>query len=245
MDEEILTGGNISTVVRVGDTVRRTAGPWTAAVHRLLSTLREAGVTEVPQPLGFDEQGREVLSFLPGVVGNYPLPNWVWSSTILREAGALLRRVHDASVPLARAHMQWQMATHEPIEVVCLNDFAPYNMVFQEGHITGLIDFDAASPGPRIWDLAYLAYRLVPLGEYTDEHAPGEDDRLQRLDALIHSYGYDFDQAAVLRAAADRMEDLALFTDRRAVATGRRDFEEHAALYRRDRVLILELSSRV
>ena len=31
-----------------------------------------------------------MLSFLPGVVGNYPLPSWLWSSTILHEAGSLL-----------------------------------------------------------------------------------------------------------------------------------------------------------
>ncbi|WP_369828729.1 phosphotransferase [Cryobacterium sp. M91] len=37
---------------------------------------------------------------------------------------------------------------------MCLNDVDPYNMVFQDGHITGLIDVEMASPGPRIWDLA-------------------------------------------------------------------------------------------
>jgi len=91
------------------------------------------GATEVPESFGLDEQGREVLSFLPGVVGNYPLPSWLWSSTILHEAGSLLRRVHDASVPLAHAAAEWRLPAHEPIEEVCLNDVAPYNMVFQEG----------------------------------------------------------------------------------------------------------------
>ena len=241
MDEEVLAGGNSSIVVRVGDTVHRPAGPWTPAVHQLLSTLRAAGVMEVPEPLGLDEQGREVLSYLPGIVGNYPLPSWIWSSTILHEAGSLLRRVHDASAPLAHSAATWQLPAHEPIEVVCLNDVAPYNMVFQDGHITGLIDVDMASPGPRIWDLAYLAYRLVPLGEYSDPDAPGRDARPGRLDALIRSYGYEFDQAAVLRAAADRMEDLAVFTDQRAADTGRNDFLEHAALYRRDRDRLLDM----
>ena len=243
MDEEVLAGGNSSMVVRVGDTVHRPAGPWTPAVHQLLTTLRAAGVTEVPEPFGMDEQGREVLSYLPGIVGNYPLPSWIWSPTILHEAGSLLRRVHDASEPLAHAAARWQLPAHEPIEVVCLNDVAPYNMVFQDGHITGLIDVDMASPGPRIWDLAYLAYRLVPLGEYADPDAPGRDARPARLDALIRSYGLEFDHAAVLRAAADRLEDLAVFTDRRAADTGRTDFLEHAALYRRDRDRLLDMSA--
>lgn len=38
-----LDGGNVTTVVRVGDTVRRTAGPWTPAVHALLAWVRERG----------------------------------------------------------------------------------------------------------------------------------------------------------------------------------------------------------
>ncbi|MDY7555900.1 aminoglycoside phosphotransferase family protein [Cryobacterium sp. 10C3] len=243
MDEEVLAGGNSSMVVRVGDTVRRSAGPWTPAVHQLLTALRAAGVMKVPEPFGLDEQGREVLSYLPGIVGNYPMPSWIWSPTILREAGSLLRRVHDASAPLVHAAAEWQLPAHEPVEVVCLNDVAPYNMVFQDGHITGLIDVDMASPGPRIWDLAYLAYRLVPLGEYADHDAPGWDARPGRLDALIRSYGYEFDQTAVLRTAADRMEDLAVFTDQRADDTGRSDFLEHAALYRRDRDRLLDMSA--
>ncbi|MDY7541816.1 phosphotransferase [Cryobacterium sp. 5B3] len=241
MDEDVLAGGNSSTVVRVGDTVHRSAGPWTPAVHQLLTTLRAAGVTEVPEPFGLDAQGREVLSYLPGAVGNYPLPSWIWSPTILHEAGSLLRRVHDASAPLAHLAAIWQLPAHEPVEVVCLNDVAPYNMVFQDGHLTGLIDVDMASPGPRIWDLAYLAYRLVPLGEYTDPDAADWDARPGRLAALIRSYGYEFDPTAVLRAAADRLEDLAVFTDQRAADTGRSDFVEHAALYRRDRVRLLEM----
>jgi aminoglycoside phosphotransferase (APT) family kinase protein len=242
MDEEALTGGNSNSVVRVGDTVRRPAGPWTPSVHRFLTTLRDAGIVEVPEPLGLDEHGREVLSFLPGEVGNYPMPAWMWSPAIVQEVGALLRRVHDASVPIAHLAGHWQLPTHHPVEVVCLNDVAPYNMVFQAGHLTGLIDFDTASPGPRIWDLAYLAYRLVPLGEYADDHSPAADARTQRLAALIGAYGYPFEPDAVVRVAAERLNDLAEFTDRRAADTGRADLMGHAALYRRDRDLLLSLA---
>ena len=62
-----LPGGNVGGAVRVGDTVRRTAGPWTPAVHALLDYL--AGrVPAIPRALGRDEQGREVLTYLPGQV---------------------------------------------------------------------------------------------------------------------------------------------------------------------------------
>ena len=62
--ENPLPGGNMSSgVVRVGDTVRRPTGPWTPAVHALLVHLNAVGFCGAPRPLGFDEQGREVLSY--------------------------------------------------------------------------------------------------------------------------------------------------------------------------------------
>ena len=71
-----LSGGNMSTgVVRAGDTVRRPAGPWTPAVHALLTHLHEAGFRGAPRPLGVDDRGREILTFVPGTVvwpGHFP-----------------------------------------------------------------------------------------------------------------------------------------------------------------------------
>ena len=68
-DEQPLLGGNLSAgVVRVGDTVRRPAGPHTPAVHALLGYLHATGFDGAPRPLGIDERGREVLTFLPGTV---------------------------------------------------------------------------------------------------------------------------------------------------------------------------------
>jgi hypothetical protein len=67
LEEIPLAGGNVSDgVVRVGDTVRRPAGPWTPAVHALLAHLHEVGFHAAPRPLGLDERGREVLEFVPG-----------------------------------------------------------------------------------------------------------------------------------------------------------------------------------
>ena len=53
-----LHGGNVSTVSRVGDTVRRNAGPWTPAVHALLNHLERVGFTGSPHALGMDELGK-------------------------------------------------------------------------------------------------------------------------------------------------------------------------------------------
>ena len=240
-DEEVLAGGNSTLVTRVGQTVRRTAGAWTPAVHSLLDALRAAGVTEVPEPLGLDEHGREVLTFIPGDAAHYPLPQWVWNPAILHDAGALLRRLHDASVGLAGADLRWQLPTHHPAEVVCHNDTAPYNMVFRDGQLSALIDFDTASPGPRVWDFAYLAYRLVPLGENGGDTAPGANARYSRLDDLIRAYGLPFEHRDVYETLVARLDELADFTDRRAAVSGRTDFLDHSAMYRRDRDTVAAL----
>jgi len=162
--ETRLPGGGMGGAVRAGGTVRRAAGPWTPTVQHLLAHLRAAGVAGVPAPLGVDDRGRDVTEHVPGDVPRYPLPAWVWRDEVLADAAALLRRVHDASASFDRSGAVWRLPPREPAEVVCHSDTSPDNMVFRDGRLVALIDWDTAAPGPRTWDLAYLAYRLVPLG---------------------------------------------------------------------------------
>lgn len=56
-----LSGGSVTTVRRVGDTVRRETGPWTPAVHALLRHLAARGFDRAPRVLGIDDDGAEVL----------------------------------------------------------------------------------------------------------------------------------------------------------------------------------------
>lgn len=60
--------------VRVGSTVRKIAGPWTPTIHALLSHLRGHGFHLAPEPLGIDDRGREILSWLDGEPANRPWP---------------------------------------------------------------------------------------------------------------------------------------------------------------------------
>ena len=68
-------GGNVAAaVVRSGDTVRK---PWTAAtpaVHAFLRHLRDKRVPGVPEVLGRDERGRQVLAYVPGEQGEAAPP---------------------------------------------------------------------------------------------------------------------------------------------------------------------------
>lgn len=237
MTEVPLTGGNMGAVSRLGGEVRRRAGEWTPAVHALLTTYERAGIGATPRVLGLTPDGRERLTYLPGVVPAYPLPAWVWSDEVLVDAARLLRRLHDASVGLAQSSepLTWRSPVREPVEVVCHNDFAPYNLVFAEGRLAGVIDFDYASPGPRSWDLAYLAYRLAPLtGWFEPDEPSGEVERSNRVERLLDVYGFDSSVAELLPVVATRLAALADFSEAAAESLANPDLLEHAAGYRAD-----------
>jgi hypothetical protein len=169
MDSEreiVLAGGNLTKVVRIGDTVRRESGPWTPSIHRLLRHLLDRGFALAPEPLGLDEMGREILTFIPGeTLTKSRWPQWVWSDDLLREAVAALADYHRKVADFRPTRVESRLGTvrlHSD-QIVCHNDFAPYNCVFRERHLVGLIDWDVVCAGDRTWDLAFFAWRWVPL----------------------------------------------------------------------------------
>lgn len=186
-------GGNMSAVWRVGKTVRREAGPWTGQVQRLLAHLRSKGITYVPEPLGMDDEGREILSYLPGMVGTSPLAEALRGDEVIARAAAMLREMHDATTDIAETWSTgWRAATREPVEVICHGDFAPYNCLFIEDQLVGVIDFDFAHAGPREWDLAYALYRFVPLSDPVMSEGFGTpEDQARRLRLFCDLYGLD------------------------------------------------------
>ena len=64
-----LTGGFItSSVTRSGSTVRRTAGPWSPAVHGWLAHLAQAGVDVAPRPVCLVQAARiEEVTYVEGI----------------------------------------------------------------------------------------------------------------------------------------------------------------------------------
>lgn len=189
--ETPLGGGNMSSgVVRAGDTVRRPAGPWTPAVHALLAHLHETGFQGAPRPLGLDEQGREVLTFIPGT------PAWpgrfhqLDEDSQLRRATGLIRDFHDAVAgftPPPDARWQVLIPADDPGggEIIAHHDLAPWNLVIG-GPQWAFIDWDTAGPGTRLWDLAYAMHGFVPLSA---DPAYQRADAGRRLRLMADAYG--------------------------------------------------------
>jgi hypothetical protein len=227
-----LDGGSHSSVVRVGRTVRRVSHPWSSAVLDLLRHLEREDFGGAPRALGFDDQGREVLTYVEGEVG-VGLPeadagpvrdaaHWVWRDDVLVRLGALVRAYHDAAATFPWAGRAWQVEVRQPVETVCHNDLSPWNTVFRAGVPVALIDWESAAPGPRAWDLGYAAWRWVPLWHEERCRAAGLPasiaEKARRFRLLLDAYGVEPD-VGIVRTGIERMRQ---FLDhlRKLVAAG-------------------------
>ncbi len=194
-EELPLTGGNVSAgVVRVGDTVRRPAGPWTPAVHALLDHLHQTGFRAAPRPLGIDERGREVLSFAPGEAVWPRRFGWMAPEARLVRVARLVRDLHDALAgftppPDARWQTLIPDASGDGGEIIAHHDLAPWNLVADgPDGAWAFIDWDCAAPGSRLWDLAYAAHGFLPLSANPTFQLP-DAEATTRLRLFADAYG--------------------------------------------------------
>lgn len=237
---EPLFGGMMNVPQRHGDVVHRVATEATPTIHALLRHVRARGIEWIPEPLGMAE-GREVLSYLPGVVP-HDMPAWIWNESVLRDVAAKMRQWHDATVGFRFDAPRWNLDTGTSPDVICHNDFAPYNCVFQDGRMTGLIDFDLCSPGSRLWDMAYAAYRFVPampsepLHEH-DETSPFPADAIRlRLGILLDAYAAGtpslrFSERDLLAAMRTRLRAIAAWTTEYGIRTANEALSRNARMY--------------
>jgi hypothetical protein len=207
-DEEVpLVGAALADrrLVRVGDTVRRPGGHWTASVQHLLGHLHGEGFDAVPEPLGLDDRGREVLRFLPGRDQGFPFHEDVLSIAGAEELGRFAGRLQQALAAYdCPADAEWQFATGPPGpgEAIQHGDLGPWNLLWGAGpNVVGLLDWDFAGPADASYDLGHLAWFTVPLMD--DERArargfPRPPDRLARLAAFAAGCGST--EEAVLEA---------------------------------------------
>ncbi|MGN9917692.1 phosphotransferase [Micromonospora palomenae] len=172
--EEVLAGGFIAEVVRIGDTVRRTPPANAGFVTALLAHLDRVGAPVAPRPLGTDERGRQVLSHLAGRVPWREREDPAFfSDAALTRLAELIRALHDACAGTALAGRA---------ETVCHRDLSPKNTVYRDSPAgllpAAFLDWDLAAPGRRIDDVAFAAWHWGELGDDAD---PAELGRRCRL----------------------------------------------------------------
>jgi hypothetical protein len=239
--EQQLLGGtaNRGLVVRVGDTVRRPQAEGSAAVHDLLLHLEDVRFDGAPRYLGEDDQGREVLSFIDGEAATVPYPVWAMQDDALVSVARLLRRYHAAVRTFRGSPHRWASAVPPEYRrgLVSHNDPNLDNIIFRDGEAVALIDFDLASPGSALWDVALAARLWVPLrdpADVPDDRARRMRDRLRMFadaceldssdrsrlaDAAVQSHAWCYDH---VRAGAEKGRPG--FVD--LLATGLAEYDE-------------------
>jgi Phosphotransferase enzyme family len=151
--EERLTGGRrTASVVRVGETVRRSRSAGSQFAARVLVYLSSIGYPCAPRYLGTDADGRDVLAYVPGATTDHPGQR---AAGAYAAGGRMLRNLHDATAghPLAGSG-----------ECVVHGDPGPFNTIFRDGMPVALIDWDSCAPGARLSDLGYMGLDLVHPG---------------------------------------------------------------------------------
>jgi aminoglycoside phosphotransferase (APT) family kinase protein len=187
MHEEILRGGAVNrSVVRIGDTVHRSTSDATPAVHDLLRHLEAKGFDGAAHVLGFDDEGREVLTHIEGDVSHDDL----WPP-VLREDGGLiavvhlLTRFHDAIADYAPPGLA-------PEHIACHGDAGPWNIVWRDDEPVAFIDWDFTTQAVPLYDLSYVAFEMVPLRNDDRCREVGftePPDRARRLRLVCDTYG--------------------------------------------------------
>jgi len=209
--EPLIGDGVTQGIVRIGDTVRRPLRPFSLTVQAYLAHLRDAGFAGAPLPFGVDEQGREVLSFVPGDVARWPLPPEMAGEEVLAALARLIRALHEASagwVPPPGAVWGGTPANPgrpvtERTELVSHRDYALGNVVFRGGLPAALIDFDLARPTTRVYDMANALWYWAPLRDPRDRPpALADADIPHRVAVFADAYGMTAQQRAALMPLA-------------------------------------------
>ena len=244
---EILQERADRPVVRIGDVVRHPRQPWSASVHALLAHLGEAGFAEAPRPGPLAEDHDDV-GYIEGVSGDDACL-LVASDEAVAAVAQLLRRYHDIVAgwrpEVPPVWFDGQVGAGDGGEhLVCHGDVAPWNLVWRDGGIVGLIDWEYATIGTRRTDIAYALHYLVPFRDRSYWELvlglPRKPRRRHRMAVFAEAYGIAVDDQLVddvlasQQAGVDLMRDLAAQgrpRQQQLVADGELDREHRAVLW--------------
>lgn len=231
LPEVPLLGGtsNRGQVVRVGDTVRRPPHATGASTRALLDHLESVGFDGAPRHLGTDHRGRVVLTYVVGDAVTRPYPAWAMTDAALRSVADLLRRYHAAVAGFDPSGLDWPRPVPAQYSggLVSHNDPNLDNVIFRDGRAVALIDFDLASPGSALWDVAAAARLWAPLRLDTDIDDQRRGAALRRFRRFVDDYGLGEQERAALPAAVLRNHDWSYRIVQDGVRSGHEAFTEY------------------
>lgn len=157
--ETSLVGGR-STVTKLGDLVFRQSAPWSHTTVALLRHLEAEGFEYAPRIIGdgFDEQGREVLTFVEGE-SPHPYP---WNDDALPMVGAILKKLHLTAAsftpPNDAVWRPWFGRTLGQPSAIGHCDTGAWNIIARHGLPVAFIDWEEAGPVDPLIELAQACW---------------------------------------------------------------------------------------
>ena len=148
--------------------------------------IHAVGFEAATHAFGLNEQGRQILEYMPGTLWH---DSPTHSHTELRRVGSIIHALHRASASFqepigAEWNTRYQLDNQE---IVCHNDLAPWNLVCGFDRWV-FIDWDAAAPATRLWDLAWSSICFPPFEPRCDLKASAV-----AMHSLLSGYGLDTD----------------------------------------------------
>lgn len=187
-------------VYRVGNTIHRPAQPWSPSIHAFLIHLEKKGLP-VPHPYGIDG-AEEIIEY---VEGEQVHPH-KWTDEALFQIGELAAQLHAAAAdfPIASS-VQWNPWYLREIgnekRICCHGDFAPWNIITENGFPKVIIDWEMAGPLDPMVELARICW-LFPQLVDDDLQAlydlPSPEKRAEQVRIICDGYGLDADRRHTL-----------------------------------------------
>lgn len=167
-------------------------------MHALLGHL--AGrVPHIPRVLGFDERGREVLTYLPGRVVDVNIE--MLTPAQIRSIVTWTREFHRAVDGFSHPG-PWRYFPMTGPTLIGHNDIAPYNICFDGDDVVGVFDWDMSGPSTPLYELAFIAWNCVPFWRDI-----GPERAAERLALIARTYG-GVEPREILRALPDRIQTM-------------------------------------
>lgn len=232
--EVSLVGGR-STVTRSGAVVFRQSAPWSGTTLALLRHLEAEGFEHAPRLVGkgFDDQGREMLTFVEGE-SPHPYP---WNDDALPTLGLILKKLHRATAtfvpPVDAIWRPWFGRSLGRPSTIGHCDTGAWNIIARQGVPVALIDWEEAGPVDPLIELAQACWLNALL--FDDDLAEklglgSVDDRGRQVGMLLD--GYEL-------ARADRVGFVGLIRDF-AVLNAANEIASNLALQENDPGSLLE-----
>jgi Ser/Thr protein kinase RdoA (MazF antagonist) len=108
----------------------------------------------------------------------------------LARVAALIREFHEAVRGFQPpSDPRWQkLIPPDTSDIIAHHDLAPWNLVIGDDAHWAFIDWDAAGPGSRLWDIACAIHGFIPLSADPQwQH----HDAAERLRVFVNAYGLD------------------------------------------------------